>query len=303
MSVVLNGKAGALLGQDDTHESLAAIFKEHGITAHLIPPDTGTLAERIKQASDTGATRVVVAGGDGTIACAAAQLTGSEIVLGILPCGTMNLLAKDLQLPLGDLRHSISQLATGEVRQIDAGDVNGHLFLCASMLGTPAKLSRHRENGRQQGNGLFAWARFATASFRALRRNSHLRVTLLCNGETIRIRSPSITITVNKLDDEGGHLFSRSCLDGGMLAIYIVRPNSPWRHVALLLRTAFTGTLKMPEVLIIHTEEAELHTRSNALHVLVDGELRLLEPPLRYTIHHRALHVIAPSSSTEISRD
>ena len=297
--VVLNGKAGALLGQDDSHESLAASFKEHGITAHLIPQDSGSLPERIRHARDSGATRVIVAGGDGTVACAATLLAETDIALGIIPCGTMNLLAKDLLLPIGDPQQAVAHLANGEARLIDAGEVNGHLFLCASMLGTPAKLSRHREAGRQRGNGLLAWSSFAQASFRALRRNTNLRVTLRCNGDTIRLRSPSITITINKLDDEGGHLFSRSCLDGGTLAIYVVRPNPPWRHLAFLLRTMFTGTIKVPEVLVIHTDQAEIQTRSRALHVLVDGELRLLEPPLRYTVRHQTLRVIAPGPSAE----
>ena len=301
--VVLNAKAGALLGQDNATESLAALFKDRGIEATLVPPGRGTLTDRLRQARDNGATRMVVAGGDGTIACAAGLLAGSDIALGIIPCGTMNLLASDLQLPAGDFADAISHLAAEDTRSIDVGEVNGNLFLCASMLGTPAKLSRHRELARKRGNGLFAWTGFASAALRALRRNANQRLTLHCNGQTLRIRSPSITITVNKLNDEGGRLFSRSCLDGKTLAIYIVRPSSPLRHVALLLRTVLTGTFKAPEVQVILTTEARFDTGNTALHVLVDGELRLVDPPLRYTIHHRALRVIAPNQPAEVQRD
>ena len=46
-------------------------------------------------------TRILVAGGDGTIGSAAGALAGTGVELAILPCGTLNHLAKDLALPLG----------------------------------------------------------------------------------------------------------------------------------------------------------------------------------------------------------
>jgi diacylglycerol kinase family enzyme len=45
---------------------------------------------------------------------------------------------------------------------------------------------------------------------------------------------------------------------------------------------------------VILTRELEVTSRATALHVLVDGELRLLQPPLRYTVRPGALRVIAP---------
>ena len=46
---------------------------------------------------------LVIAGGDGTIACAAQQIVGTDVTLGILPFGTMNLLAVDLGIPVGNI--------------------------------------------------------------------------------------------------------------------------------------------------------------------------------------------------------
>jgi diacylglycerol kinase family enzyme len=299
MALVANARAGALLGQGDGAASLEEQVRAVSGRLDVIAEAAGDLPDRIGQAIATRAEIVVVAGGDGTIACAAAALAGTETALGLIPCGTMNLLAKDVGLDPADHPAAIKALYDGELRAIDAGGVRSgeesHMFLCASMLGTPARLSKHREAGRQRGNGVLAWANFGRAVTQAVMRNRSLRLTLRIGGRTVERRTPSLTIVVNKLDDASGRLFGRTCLDGGTLAIYIVRRTSVLRQAWLLLRTAFTGSLRMPDIDFFEATEVEIDTRHAALHVLIDGELRLLKPPLRYTIQPGALRVVAPA--------
>jgi diacylglycerol kinase family enzyme len=296
--LVANGQAGALLGQESCDSALEAALREAAHEVDIVPPEAGELPDRMRMARDMGADCIVVAGGDGTVACAAACFAGTPTILGLIPCGTMNLLARDLRLDPADRDGSARNLAQGEARAIDVGEVAGadgeaHVFLCASMLGTPARLSRYREEGRQRGNGLRAWAGFGWAAGRALLQNHSLRMSLRCNGQVLKIRTPSLTITVNALDDGAGHLFGRSVLDGGELVLYVVRRGSVLGQARLLLRTMLTGNLHAPEIDMIRTSEVVVSSRHAALHVLVDGELRLLKPPLRYTIKPRALTVLA----------
>ena len=301
MALVANAQAGALLGQDGGAGSLEDMLRAEAARLDVIPPDSGSLPQRMRQAMDTGADTVVVAGGDGSVACAAAAMAGTGAALGLIPCGTMNLLARDLGLDPADHAACIRTLASGAVRAIDAGCVQGadrqdHLFLCASMLGTPARLTRHREAGRARGGGWRAWLGFGRAAARALAANRSVRLTLRCNGQVLRRRTPSLTITMNRLDDESGSLFGRSRLDGGVLALYVVRRASAPRQAWLLLRTAVTRTLHAPEIEVIETTELEVDAGAAALHVLVDGEMRLLPPPLRYTVRAGALRVVAPAA-------
>ncbi len=297
--LVANASAGALLGQEAGARSLEAMLRAEAGSLEVIPPEAGSLPERMAQALATGADCVVVAGGDGSIACAGSVLTGTQAALGVIPCGTMNLLARDLGLDPQDQAAAVHALATGETRQIDAGVLVGtdgreHLFFCASMLGTPARLSRHREAGRARGGGLLAWAGFGRAAARALWTNRSMRLELRCNGQVLRRRTPSLTITVNRLDDDSGHLFGRARLDGGVLAVYVVHRASALRQAWLLLRTTLTGTLSAPEIEVIETTALEITSQHSGVHVLVDGELQLLSPPLRYGIRPGALRVMAP---------
>jgi diacylglycerol kinase family enzyme len=302
MALVANAQAGALLGQKGT--TLEDALRKLGRPLHIIPHEVGTLPERIARACSTGAAMVVVAGGDGTIACAAAALAGTGMVLGVIPCGTMNLLARDLHIDPADLEAALHVLAAGRARDIDVGEVSSeeqesHVFLCASMLGTPARLSRHREAGRQHGNGVLGWAIFAWAALRALLQNRSMKLTLRCNGQERQCRTPSLTVTVNKLDDAAGRLFGRSVLHGGVLSVYLVRRSSVFAQALLLLRTAITGSLHAPEIEVIETTDLVVDCAGSALHVLVDGELRLMKPPVRYRIRPRALRVMAPVADTE----
>lgn len=76
----------------------------------------------------------VVAGGDGSIHHVAQALVGTEGVLGIIPIGTVNHMARDLQIPL-NWREALEIALGGPVRQIDTGRVNGIHFLNSVMVG------------------------------------------------------------------------------------------------------------------------------------------------------------------------
>ncbi len=298
MALVANAQAGALLGR--TGDTLEEELRQLGRPLCVVPHEAGTLPERIAQAAATGARMVVVAGGDGTIACAATGLAGKGILLGLIPSGTMNLLARDLRIDPADRAAAVRVLHEGTARDIDMGEVSSagqesHVFLCASMLGTPARLSRHREAGRHRGNGVLSWAMFGWAALRALVQNRSMKLILRCNGQELRRRTPSLTVTVNKLDDAAGRRFGRSLLDGGTLSVYLVRRGSVFAQAWLLLRTAISGNLHAPEIEVIETTELVVDCAGSALHVLVDGELRLMPPPVRYRIRSRALRVMAPA--------
>lgn len=292
-ALVMNDRAGGLIGQADAAKTLENHLQTAGGTVVVIPPEGGTLPERIAQAKATQADCVVIAGGDGSIACAATALAGTDTALGLIPSGTMNLLAKDLGIDPADPGQAVRILAEGAVRRIDVGALEQEIFLCASMLGTPARLSRHRETGRARGNGVRAWAGFASAALRVLLQNRAHRYILRFDGQELHLRSPSITITVNRLDDGAARLFGRSNLSGGELAVYVVRRARVLSQALLLLRTLLTGRLRQPDIQVFTTCALEIDAPRAALHVLLDGELRVVRPPLRYTIRPGALRVIA----------
>jgi diacylglycerol kinase family enzyme len=80
-----------------------------------------TGAAQARAAVEDGAELVVACGGDGTVREVASALAGTGVRLGIVPCGTANLFARNLGLPHGSLEHSVDVALGGEARAVDLG--------------------------------------------------------------------------------------------------------------------------------------------------------------------------------------
>lgn len=296
VAIVLNGHAGTLLADPDAAAALAEQFAAYGMHPEFVPAEAGTLPRRLDAACEMGVDAVVVGGGDGSVACAAARLAGTGLTLGILPFGTMNLLARDLGIPVGDTQAAIAVLARGEVRAIDVGRVNDQVFLCASMLGLPARLARHRERGRRTA-ALLGWSRFAVAALRALMRADTVALGLRSEAGVARLAAQAVTITVNPLGAESGRAFGRPVLDGGELAVYVVG-RLRLHDVLRLAWRALTGRIEADaSVAQSRTARLVIGARGRHVRVMNDGEVRLLRPPLRYRVDKRALLVLAPPAA------
>src|SRR4051812_8481424 len=112
--------------------ALAALSAVGGFDVREVAPET--LADHVRAAIGAGATRVLVAGGDGSIGSAADALIGTDVELAILPSGTLNHLAKDLLLPL-DLETAARVAQEGHAVAVDSAVVNNRTFLNTSSVG------------------------------------------------------------------------------------------------------------------------------------------------------------------------
>lgn len=157
IAVILNPSAGnSLIAQQNIPEvglepMLLQTLHEMEIDAEVYyttPEDAGESIARKLAASHTDL--VIAVGGDGTIHSVARGLLNSSSVLGIIPVGTMNNLAYSLGIP-DDLKEACALLANGEVRTIDAGSINHHLFLEVAGVGLEAALYPAAEAVKSRG--------------------------------------------------------------------------------------------------------------------------------------------------------
>jgi len=81
--------------------------------------------------------RVIVAGGDGTIHAALPALAGTEFPMAVLPVGSVNVLARELGIPLR-LDDAIAVARTGRLKRIDLGMANGRPFALMAGMGFDA---------------------------------------------------------------------------------------------------------------------------------------------------------------------
>src|SRR5262245_22635359 len=98
--LIYNPTAGALRRDPGKIERLTRVLARQGVDVLLLPTNCAGDATRFaSQSVNDGAEIVVVCGGDGTIKEAAQSLVGTETALAVWPCGTANVLARELRLP------------------------------------------------------------------------------------------------------------------------------------------------------------------------------------------------------------
>ena len=83
---------------------------------------------------------VVAAGGDGTLNAVVQGLTGTGTALGVLPAGTMNVFARELGLPHGNLKKSLEVLQAGFIKEVDLFEANGRPFMQMAGIGFDAQV-------------------------------------------------------------------------------------------------------------------------------------------------------------------
>ncbi|MFC7051446.1 diacylglycerol/lipid kinase family protein [Hansschlegelia quercus] len=296
VALVLNASAGSLMGRPNAGDEIARKLSDAGMeVVAVLEGNSSDIVARMRRARDLPIDALITAGGDGTIAAGAEALLGTGIALGPLPLGTMNLLPKDLKIPL-DIDAAIAALAGGETAKIDVAEVNGHVFLCNSMLGTPARLAERRERSRLK-MGFWGWWRLVAAGIKGLYRYPPVRLGLELGGATIVLRSKAVVIANNAYDEGFAQVLTRSRLDRGELVVYATRRLSVWPLIRLSVRMALGRWMHDPD-LETHTVGAVTVTsRRRLIRIMNDGETMLLKPPLAYRVLPLALTVLRPRNA------
>lgn len=128
---------------------LESLLAEHGVTARVRAPQPGELMDQLKAAVDAGPDLLITLAGDGTVR-AAAELCGADgPMIAPLPGGTMNMMPHAVYGQRSWQDALKLALTEGRERDLGGGCIEGHRFLCAAILGSPARLAPAREAARR----------------------------------------------------------------------------------------------------------------------------------------------------------
>jgi diacylglycerol kinase family enzyme len=290
MKVFLNAAGGSA-------KAAREALTDAGLDLQVVQPNE--LESRLKQEIDSGAKRIVVGGGDGTIATAASLVANKDIELAILPCGTLNHFARDHGIPT-DLSKAAAVAVEGVVTGADIGYVNDTIFLNTSSIGAYVSFVRVRERFEKHVGYRIA------SFFAAIRTWVHLRsfsVMLEVGGEKKEYRSSMVFIGVGERELKLPTLGNRVTNGRRGLHVMIVGGRKKARLFAVALAGISKGTKeaeKLPEFddFIVDSCQIEL-TRSHAL-IGLDGELKEMRTPLEYRIERDAFRlVVSPPEADE----
>jgi diacylglycerol kinase family enzyme len=231
------------------------------------PDDPGE--GQAREAAAAGAGLVLVAGGDGTVRAAAQGLAHSGVPLGILPQGTGNLLARNLEIPRDD-DEALEVALGGADRTIDLGRLDdGTAFAVMAGAGFDALMMREAPDRLKT---VIGWPAYLIGGARGLR-HRRLHLTLHVDDEPPREAVVRTVLVGNVGRLQGGlELLPDATPDDGALDVALVAPRSPKDWIVLVAR----GLLRRPRpdrrLELLRGRRVEVRTR----HVearQIDGDL------------------------------
>ena len=286
---ILNVKGGSAEGARKALESSDAF------EVHDVEPDA--IESTINDVVGEGAERVLVSGGDGTIATAATALMKTPAELAILPGGTLNHFARDLGVST-EPEKALELAVQGVSRGVDVGVVNGRVFLNTSSVGAYVRFVRIRERLEKRFGYRLA---SAIAALRLLFQWSIYAVELVVEGEPRIYRTPLVFIGVGEREIQVPTLGSRLKDGKRGLHVMVVRGRSRARALSIALAAVARGVdavAKTPELDAYLVDRCRISLR-RPTRVALNRELESMQTTLEYELRRDALHVVCPPAEHE----
>jgi diacylglycerol kinase family enzyme len=184
-----------------------------------------------ERAIHDGCDVVFVCGGDGTVMAAATAMAGCEVPLAVLPAGTGNLLARNLDLPIDDEDQALRIGIEGRTLDLDVGAIEDRKFAVMAGLGFDAAMMRDAPEGLKNAVG---WPAYGVSAAKHLRGRGIALTVTVDDGEPVARRVRTVIVgNVGRLQG-GVPLLPDAKPDDGLLDVVLIAP----RHIVDWLRVA-----------------------------------------------------------------
>ncbi len=267
-------------------ERVVGLLHRRGVGADLMVSKASGDCERLtRKVLARGARQVAACGGDGTVHEVINGLAHSDAVLGIVPCGRGNDLARALALPK-DVNGIVNTLVHGAVRAMDLGKIDDRFFATVASLGfDTAVAQRVRERALRWG-GTMAYG-LAILQTLVGYRASRVRLTGDFGVFEGRIL---LTATANApFYGSGVKIVPHASISDGVLNVCAVTDMPRWRVLRLLSRAYSGAHIGHPAVHIAQTKTLQIAS-DDPMWVFADGE-PVCETPTKIEIAPSALKV------------
>jgi diacylglycerol kinase family enzyme len=258
---------------------------------HAVPATD--LERSIRDVMESAPARILVAGGDGSVATAARVVCGTATELAILPGGTLNHFARDHGVP-AVASEAIATALSGSVALADVAYVGDRLFLNTSSVGAYVGFVRLRDRAER-------YVGYRVASLIALLRMflsmRPVALELDLDGETRRYSTPVVFIGVGERETRSPTFGSR--IPGGRhcLHVIVVRERRAARLLVVALDAAMRGLASVshtPELDSFMVDSCVIRMRGRRHRIAIDGEIFHGAATLEYRLAKNALGIVVP---------
>ena len=260
-----------------------------GIEARLVVPASSLQAtSEAEQSARRADDLLFVIGGDGSVRDAALGLAGSNTALAAVPCGTVNIWARESGIPT-TLRAALDSHIHGQSVHMDLGRANGQCFLLMAGIGWDAEIARHVPAWLKRRVGDLAYLTQAAWMLPRLRPR-HAR--WVAGG--VAVEEPLAWMVLGNTRLYGGliHLTPDAANDDGMLDLIALCPRDIFQGARLAGKLSVGRFRTDPRV--IQSRAPEVRIDTPGLAVQLDGDFTG-ETPMTFSADPGALLVSVPA--------
>lgn len=252
----------------------------------------GGTQDAARRAVDGGAERIIVYGGDGSIADVAGALIDTKVPLGIIPGGTANVLSAELGIPRdipAALEIGLDEHAA--IRRIDVGRINGKIFLLRVGFGLEAEIMRRAD---RESKNLFGWLAYAFSGLSALVNTRQTDYEFTVDGHDLRRQGLGLIVANSaNVGMPGLSIVANVAIDDGELDVILIRAADIRQILARQEEGPAPESIEMLGLFERWSgKEIKIHCRPRQP-IQYDGEL-LEDTAAELTVIPRALHLLVP---------
>lgn len=234
--------------------------------------------------------KVIAAGGDGTVKLVAECLVGNSTPLGILPAGSANGMAREFSIPT-DPGEAMKVIEEGNFQSIHLLKVNDEICIHLSDAGFNAYVVKKFEEGNVRGQ----WG-YIKAAWKALWNEHRMQVTIRSGDEFITYDAAMVVLANATMYGNGVVINPEGSITDDLFEIVIIKKIS----VAEIVKMKFTQQeFNKKKTELFQTDSVEIKA-SRPMHFQVDGEYRGKLNSIHAEIMPGSLQVIVPAQTKKL---
>jgi len=228
---------------------------------------------------------VVAVGGDGTINEIVQGMGNTPLILGIIPTGSGNGLARHLEIPL-EPEKAIKHINNLKTRTIDIASINGYPFASIAGLGFDARVANKYRKLKKRG--LYGYSRVVMREFFRYREREYV---LSFNGQKITRQALLLSIANSNQFGYNTIIAPYAEPDDGLLDIVIVK-KFPISEIPRMIGLLFTGKIDQSSYIESFKTTEIFIVRKRGKRVNIDGEAIKMGNEIFVRIQPAAIKVI-----------
>lgn len=247
----------------------------------------GHASELTRQAIAEGVDYILAVGGDGTVNEIARAMLHSDAVLGIIPKGSGNGLARELHIPM-DVRRAIDLIPQRHVTTIDCCQANGRVFFCTCGVGFDAAVSQKFANEKRRGS--LTYIKNTIEEYLSYKPEVY---ELLVDDQAIREKAFLVACANASQYGNNAFIAPHANIQDGQMDVTILSPFTPLDIAPLAIqlftkqidRNSKIKTMKARQMTIIRQKPGVMH---------LDGEPVMADSRIDIFVEPKALRVLTP---------